>query len=286
MFSNPARHGYGSDTKHTTNSTTHTTLTADSHQDPFSRLISSLDRPRFTKASIDGNDLLEDRHLEYQRGSGTTTTTSPTALHPSQQPVSYHDTVVLTVPESRSLQTTSTRSQAVSDRLRMELENVRHENALLATRYATLTTKLRQTSDRSVANEQQWLDEVETHKLNMDTATKKLLTSEKDKLELEQTKVELSELKTIVLNLKKESGAQVFVMNQRAQEIVALQRELAAEKELQHETRTTLSLQEQETSNFVYGIFFIYLFFYIFHHRCIFLRSTDLFFLRLTFLKK
>ena len=129
MFSNPARHGYGSDTKHTT---THTHTTADTHQDPFSRLISSLDRPRFTKASIDGNDLLEDRHLEYQRGSGTTTTTTTsTALHPSQQPVSYHDTVVLTIPESRSLRTTSTRSQAVSDRLRMELENVRHENGKL-----------------------------------------------------------------------------------------------------------------------------------------------------------
>jgi len=66
-----------------------------------------------------------------------------------------------------------------------------------------------------------------------------------------------------VLNLKKESGAQVFVMNQRAQEIVALQRELAAEKELQHETRTTLSLQEQETSNFVYGIVYFFIFLYI-----------------------
>ena len=56
------------------------------------------------------------------------------------------------------------------------------ETALLATRYATLTTKLRQTSDRSVTNEQKLLNEIKTHSLKMETATKKLISSEKDKL--------------------------------------------------------------------------------------------------------
>ena len=56
------------------------------------------------------------------------------------------------------------------------------ETALLATRYATLTTKLRQTSDRSVTNEQKLLNEINTHSLKMETATKKLISSEKDKL--------------------------------------------------------------------------------------------------------
>ena len=46
-------------------------------------------------------------------------------------------------------------------------------------------------------------------------------------------------------------------MNQRAQEIVVLQRELATEKDLQQETRTTISLQEQETSNFVCVLTFL-----------------------------
>jgi len=82
--------------------------------DPFSRLLSSLDRPRFSKATIDGDDLLEDRHTEQKRHNDGIVTNN-----------TNYDHVTLTRPESVSLRSTARRSKDVADRLRNELEDVR-----------------------------------------------------------------------------------------------------------------------------------------------------------------
>ena len=168
------------------------------HQnDPFSRLITSLDAPRFSKATIDGNDLLEDRYTEQQRRQ---TSFSSTLTDPS------HNNPILSRPESTSLRISARRSQAISDRLRTELEDVRHENALLATRYSTLTQKLQQTSSRSISSERKLLEAEEDHRRAVKDSSVRLKQSEDAKLTLEKKRVELSELKATVSNLKKEYG--------------------------------------------------------------------------------
>ena len=168
------------------------------HQnDPFSRLITSLDAPRFSKATIDGNDLLEDRYTEQQRRQ---TSSSSTLTDPS------HNNPILSRPESTSLRISARRSQAISDRLRTELEDVRHENALLATRYSTLTQKLQQTSSRSISSERKLLEAEEDHRRAVKDSSVRLKQSEDAKLTLEKKRVELSELKATVSNLKKEYG--------------------------------------------------------------------------------
>lgn len=205
--------------------------------DPFSRLLSSLDEPTFDSAGISGEDSVEDRLAEQRRLASTSNNSTSSSLHSNNNYDNGHRTQIntakvhLTGPEAHSLRTTAVRSQAVSDRLRNELEDVRNENALLATRYSTLITKLQKTSDLALQEERNVLLSRVEHKTKMRELSNKLKKLEEEKLTLDSQLVELNTLKETVTNLKKEHGAQIFVNNQKNQEITSLKKDLISEKE-------------------------------------------------------
>ena len=94
----------------------------------------------------------------------------------------------------------------------------------------------------------------EEHHFNIEETNVRLRKSEDDKLSLEKKVVELNELKNTVQQLKKEHGAQIFVANQRQQEVTQLKRDLASAREQSSHSQTVLLTHQTETAQLKYKV--------------------------------
>ena len=230
--------------------------------DPFSRMLSSLDTPR-SKTALSGHLVSPPQYSEHQyHRTGNTTPHSShnnalsnsSATATATTATTATTRILLTRPESHSLRTTATRNQAVSDRLRVELEHVRQENALLATRYSTLYTKLQKSTERTIKEQRNVLHAEEEYGMQLKEVQQRLSHSETEKSTLEAQVIELNTLKNAVVHLKKEHGAQIFVSNQRLNEITQLKRDVLNEKDKSMAVQTELNAHQATTVQLQYKI--------------------------------
>ena len=125
---------------------------------------------------------------------------------------------------------------------------------MLATRYSTLSQKVLTLSSRTVSSERKLLLTEEEHQKIMKEKNMKLIHSEQNKILLDKKILELNMTKNEIKQLKKEYGAQLFILNQKSSEMKLLQKNLINENHKVEDLQKEIIIHNNEQKRLAYKI--------------------------------